>query len=69
MEEGLSNDIKPTLNLDGGCVELTDISGNVITVKLLGMCGGCMNAAATLKGFVEKTLREKLSADIEVKQA
>ncbi len=69
VEEVLSNDIKPKLNLDGGSVELTDISGNVITVKLLGMCGGCMNAAATLKGFVEKTLREKLSADIEVKQA
>ena len=69
VEEILNNDIKPKLNLDGGSVELTDINGNIVTVKLLGMCGGCVNAGATLKGFVEKTLREKLSPAIEVKQA
>jgi len=68
VQDVLNNDIKPKLNLDGGSVELIDIAGNVITVKMLGMCGGCVNAAATLKGFIEKTLKEKLSADIEVKQ-
>ena len=49
----------------GGSVELIDIAGNVITVKMLGMCGGCVNARATLKGFIEKTLKEKLSPEIE----
>ena len=68
VQDVLNNDIKPKLNLDGGSVELIDIAGNIITVKMLGMCGGCMNAAATLKGFIEKTLKEKLSPDIEVKQ-
>lgn len=68
VQDILNNDIKPKLNLDGGSVELIDIAGNVITVKMLGMCGGCMNAKATLKGFIEKTLKDKLSPDIEVKQ-
>lgn len=68
VEDILNNDIKPKLNLDGGSVELIDIAGNVITVRMLGMCGGCVNAAATLKGFIEKTLKEKLSPEIEVKQ-
>ncbi len=69
VEEVLNLEIKPKLNLDGGSVELVDISGDTIFVKLLGMCGGCRNAAATLKGFIEKTLKEKLSSSIEVKQA
>jgi len=69
VEKVLNEDIKPKLNLDGGSVELVDISGNTIILRLLGMCGGCASADITLKNFVEKTLREKIDNSIEVKRA
>lgn len=69
VEQVLDREIKPKLNLDGGSIELADISGNVITVKLLGMCLHCPNASATVKNFIEKILREKLEDDsLEVRQ-
>ncbi len=60
VEQVFDQEIKPKLNLDGGSIELVDISGNKISVKLLGMCGGCPSASLTIKNFVEKILREKL---------
>jgi NifU-like protein len=68
VEKVLNEYIKPKLNLDGGSVELVDVNDRVIIVRLLGMCVGCAGAGVTLKNFVEKILREKLSADIEVQQ-
>lgn len=69
IEKVLNDDIKPKLNLDGGSIELVDFSGNTITLRMLGMCGGCASAGITLKSFVEKTLKEKLDSSLEVKPA
>jgi len=69
VEKVLNEDIKPKLNLDGGSVELVDINGSTVTLKMLGMCGGCASAGFTLKSFIEKVLKEKVDASIEVKQA
>jgi len=66
VEKVLNEDIKPRLNMDGGSVELVDIEGAKIKVRLLGACGGCPSAGLTLKGFVEKTLKEKIDNAIEV---
>ena len=69
VENILNTEVKPRLNLDGGSIELVDIKDNIISVRLLGMCGGCANAQNTLKSFVEKVLKEKLDASLEVRQA
>lgn len=69
VEKVLNTEVKPRLNLDGGSIELVDINDNIITVRLLGMCGGCVNAQNTLKSFVEKILKEKLDSSLEVRQA
>ena len=69
VEKVLNTEVKPRLNLDGGSIELVDIQGNIISVRLLGMCGGCVNAKNTLKSFVEKILKEKLDSSLEVRQA
>lgn len=69
VENILNTEVKPRLNLDGGSIELVDIKENIISVRLLGMCGGCANAQNTLKSFVEKVLKEKLDASLEVRQA
>ena len=58
--------IRPGLKADGGDAELIDINGDQVTVKLAGKCAGCASALQTLKHWVEATLREKVSAAINV---
>jgi Fe-S cluster assembly protein NifU len=69
VEKVLNTEVKPRLNLDGGSIELVDIQGNIISVRMLGMCGGCVNAKNTIKSFVEKVLKEKIDSSLEVHQA
>ena len=60
--------ISPQLQKDGGDIELIDIVGNVVQVKLVGVCGSCKNASMTLKNFVESILKEKVDPNIVVEQ-
>ncbi|MBR3603463.1 MAG: Fe-S cluster assembly protein NifU [Elusimicrobiaceae bacterium] len=69
IEKVLEEDVRPQLNMDGGNVELIDVNGSVVKVRLLGMCSGCLAADATLKGFIEKTLKEKLDSSITIERA
>lgn len=69
IEKVLEEDVRPQLNMDGGNVELIDVNGNVVKVRLLGMCNGCLAADATLKGFIEKTLKEKIDSSLTVEKA
>lgn len=58
--------ISPELQKDGGDINLVDIDGNNVFVKLRGKCSGCKNSMLTLKAFVESTLKDAVSPDIEV---
>lgn len=69
IEKVLEEDVRPQLNADGGNVELVDVNGMEIKLRLLGMCSGCLAADATMKGFIEKTLREKLDPSVSVVKA
>ena len=62
----IENQISPELQKDGGDITLVDIDGNKVYVKLRGKCSGCKNSMLTLKAFVEMTLKEAVSKDIEV---
>ncbi len=64
----IDQQISPQLQKDGGDIELVDVVGNVVKVKLTGMCSGCKNAAMTLKNFVETILKDKVDSSIEVEQ-
>ncbi len=61
------NDVRPSLQADGGDIELVSVdeSGKV-TVKLKGACNGCPMAQQTLKQGVEKYLKEKVPGVTEV---
>lgn len=69
VERVLEEEIRPKLNMDGGSAELVDLSGTTAKIRLVGMCSGCMNAQATIKNFIEKTLQEKIDPSITVEQA
>lgn len=62
----IENQISPELRKDGGDIQLVDIDGDKIYVKLKGSCSGCKNSTLTLKNFVEVTLREVFGDSIEV---
>ena len=61
VEEVLDS-IRPALQADGGDVELVDIDGGVVKVRLTGACGGCPMATMTLKGGIEAALKERIPA-------
>ena len=69
IENILNTEIKPQLNKDGGSIELVDLQGNLVIVRLLGGCASCIASQMTLKNFVGKTLQDKLDKNLEVKQA
>jgi len=62
----IDQQISPQLQKDGGDIELVDVDGNRVKVKLTGMCGGCKNASMTLKAFVEAILKDKVDSSLEV---
>ena len=64
----IEQQISPQLQKDGGDIELVDISGNKVYVKLTGVCSSCKNAQMTLKNFVESILKEKVDTNIIVEQ-
>ena len=70
MEEkvrAVLNDVRPTLQADGGDVELVDVTeGGIVKVKLSGACGSCPMAQMTLKMGIEKYLKEKVPEVVEV---
>ena len=58
-------EVRPALKMDGGDVELVGVDQGVVSVRLLGACGGCPMATMTLVGFVEERLKLRVP---EIKQ-
>ncbi len=57
VEEALDT-IRPAIAMDGGNVELLDIEDGVVTLRMMGACGGCPMSTMTLKQGIEQRLRE-----------
>ncbi|MEA3500704.1 MAG: NifU family protein [Candidatus Marinimicrobia bacterium] len=61
------NSIRPSLQMDGGDVELIKIrDDNIVEVKLKGACGGCPMATMTLKMGIEKEMQRQIPEVKEV---
>jgi Fe-S cluster biogenesis protein NfuA len=63
------DDMRPQLQADGGDLEFVSFEDNKVYVRLTGACGSCPMATMTLKQGVERYLKDKVSADLEVVQA
>jgi len=68
IEETLEREIKPALMQDGGNIELVDIDGDVVFVKLIGTCATCQASQLTLKNYVETKLREFVTPELVVEE-
>ncbi|ABP79045.1 Fe-S cluster assembly protein NifU [Stutzerimonas stutzeri] len=56
--ERVLESIRPTLQRDHGDVELLDVEGKNIYVKLTGACTGCQMASMTLSGIQQRLIEE-----------
>ena len=58
--EAVLDEMRPYLMSDGGNVELVEIDGAVVKLKLQGACGSCPSSAMTLRMGIERRLREAI---------
>lgn len=54
--------IRPSLQADGGDVELVDVVDNVVKVRLKGACAGCPMSQMTLKNGIERLIKKEIPA-------
>nr|CRH08326.1 Nitrogen-fixing NifU domain protein [Candidatus Magnetococcus massalia] len=53
--------MRPMLQRDGGDVEFVELSDdNTVYVRLRGACGSCPGAMMTLKGGIERLMKERI---------
>ena len=64
--EAVLNEIRPSLQADGGDVELVGINDGMVSLRLTGACAGCPMSTMTLKMGIERILKEKLPEVKEV---
>ena len=64
--EKVLEQIRPSLQAEGGDVELVGVKDGVVSLRLAGACGGCPMATMTLKAGIERILKLKLPEVKEV---
>ncbi|HEY8496386.1 MAG TPA: NifU family protein [Limnochordales bacterium] len=59
--------IRPAVQMDGGDVQLVDVTEDgVVTVQLMGACGGCPMSMLTLKAGIERIVKAQVPEVTEV---
>ncbi|MFN3360127.1 MAG: NifU family protein [Pseudanabaenaceae cyanobacterium] len=66
--EQVLDTMRPYLLADGGNVELVEIDGPVVRLRLQGACGSCPSSTMTLRMGIERKLREEIPDIGEVEQ-
>ncbi len=66
--ETVLDELRPYLMADGGNVELVEIEGPVVRLRLQGACGSCPSSTMTLKMGIERKLKDSIPEVGEVEQ-
>ena len=66
--ETVLDELRPFLMADGGNVEVVEIDGPIVKVRLQGACGSCPSSTMTLKMGIERKMRESIPEVSEVVQ-
>jgi Fe-S cluster biogenesis protein NfuA len=66
--EQVLDEMRPYLMADGGNVQLVEIDGPVVKLRLQGACGSCPSSNMTLRMGIERRLREFIPEIAEVEQ-
>lgn len=65
VEKALAK-IRPMLQRDGGNVDLVEVQGSVVKVRLTGACHGCPMSQMTLKAGIERVIKQEVPEVTEV---
>ena len=66
--EKVLDELRPFLMADGGNVEVVELAGPIVKVRLQGACGSCPSSTMTLKMGIERKMRESIPEVSEVVQ-
>ncbi|MGB7441290.1 MAG: NifU family protein [Coleofasciculaceae cyanobacterium] len=66
--ETVLDEMRPYLMADGGNVELVELDGPIVKLRLQGACGSCPSSTMTLRMGIERRLRELIPEIAEVEQ-
>ena len=66
--ENVLDELRPYLMSDGGNVELVEIEGPIVRLRLQGACGSCPSSAMTLRMGIERRLKEQIPEIAEIEQ-
>ncbi|HKA89812.1 MAG TPA: NifU family protein [Haliangiales bacterium] len=59
--------IRPQLKVDGGDLQLVDVSDGIVTIRMVGGCCGCPFTKLALMNGLEKTIMEQIAGVRQVK--
>lgn len=65
--EGVLARVRPYLAADGGDIQLVDMAGDEVRVRLTGACADCPTSSMTLHVGIERALR-RLDPDLRLVQ-
>ena len=66
LESIIQSDIRPYIELDAGGIEISKVEGYKIVIVYQGACTSCYSATGATLSAIQKILRTKVHADIEV---
>ncbi|AUB34461.1 MULTISPECIES: NifU family protein [Nostoc] len=66
--ETVLDEMRPYLMSDGGNVELVELEGPIVKLRLQGACGSCPSSAMTLRMGIERRLKEMIPEIAEIEQ-
>ncbi len=66
--EKVLDEVRPFLLADGGNVEVVELDGPIVKVRLQGACGTCPSSTMTLRMGIERKLREMIPEISDVVQ-
>ncbi|HAM41421.1 MAG TPA: hypothetical protein DDX89_07950 [Candidatus Omnitrophica bacterium] len=58
--ERVINRIRPAVQMDGGDIELVDVTDGVVKLRLVGSCHGCPSSMMTLKAGIERAIQAEV---------
>jgi len=61
-------DIRPFLQADGGDIELVEIVGRCVRVRMTGACETCPSSDSTLREGVEARIKARIGADYTIEE-
>ncbi|HEX7100188.1 MAG TPA: NifU family protein [Acidimicrobiia bacterium] len=58
--------IRPAIQMDGGDIVLQSVEDGVVTLQMVGACGGCPLSMMTLKAGIERILKDRVPGVVAV---